>query len=203
MPHHPRPPSLLLPNPSRPARRFSDPAASALVTGLMQADRAAALALMAPSLSASEAADLAPLTDAAWNAMKLWLINLLPTWGRLVYTSWLHAGQAGPGAGGLFVTKSVRELLYGEAGGFSMAKGCQRWGKTLDHMASAGGVQQDMHAALACSTKAGCLWYWRPVGCHPRASHHHLSASNSYRTSPCRLVRCRLPPSLQATKTLC
>ncbi|KAL4418953.1 hypothetical protein ABPG77_001775 [Micractinium sp. CCAP 211/92] len=92
---------------------FSDPAASALVTGLMQADRAAALALMAPSLSASEAADLAPLTDAAWNAMKLWLINLLPTWGRLVYTSWLHAGQAGPGAGGLFVTKTVRELLYG------------------------------------------------------------------------------------------
>lgn len=82
----------------------------------MQADRADALALMAPSLTPSEAADLAPLTDAAWAAMKLWLINLLPTWGRLVYTTWLHAGQAGPGAGGLFVTKTVRELLYGEWG---------------------------------------------------------------------------------------
>lgn len=59
-----------------------------------------------------------------WGALKLWLINLLPTWGKLVYTSWLHdvansddpADPANnkPGRGGLVVTKSVYELLYGE-----------------------------------------------------------------------------------------
>ncbi|KAL4448196.1 hypothetical protein ABPG75_005415 [Micractinium tetrahymenae] len=94
-------------------QQVSDDYASKLIPQLMQANRTAALSLMAPNLTASEAADLAPLTDGAWAAMKLWLINLLPTWGKLVYVSWLHANQPGPGVGGLFVTKTVRELLYG------------------------------------------------------------------------------------------
>lgn len=50
---------------------------------------------------------------AASQALKLWTINLLPTWGRLMYQGWVTGEDQQGGSSGLLVTRPVRELLYG------------------------------------------------------------------------------------------
>jgi hypothetical protein len=88
-------------------------------TFILAPDRATALGWLAAQGgdSAARAAAMAPLTDLQFRALQLYLINLLPTWGKLVYATWLHQGQAGPGAAGIVVSRPVRQLLYGEACG--------------------------------------------------------------------------------------
>ena len=83
---------------------------------MMAPSKAAALAWLGAQggASAGQAADMASLTDLQFRSLQLYLISLLPSWGKLVYTTWIHVGQAGPGAGGLVVTRTVEQLLYGE-----------------------------------------------------------------------------------------
>lgn len=76
---------------------------------------ASALAWLAavPGFGPQAAVLQAGLAPAQFQALKLWLISLLDTWGRLMYLGWVFPQQAGPGASGLLVTATVRELLYG------------------------------------------------------------------------------------------
>lgn len=57
---------------------------------------------------------LAPPPAALPQALQLWTINLLPTWGRLMYQGWVAGPDPEGGSSGLLVTRSVRDLLYGE-----------------------------------------------------------------------------------------
>ena len=56
---------------------------------------------------------LAATLTAPLQALKLWAINLLPTWGRLMYQGWVSGEDQQGGSSGLLVTRPVRELLYG------------------------------------------------------------------------------------------
>lgn len=78
-------------------------------------NRAAALAALSATgqLDAQVAVLQAGLTDAQHQALQLWLINLLPTWGRLLYMGWVKAPPTGAASSGLLVTRPVRQLLYG------------------------------------------------------------------------------------------
>ena len=92
--------------------RYSDPFASNVTTVFMSSpSKAVALGWlgMQGGAAASQAATLAALTDQQFKALQLWLISLLPTWGSLVYTTWLHSG-----GGGLLTTRTVYDLLFGE-----------------------------------------------------------------------------------------
>lgn len=73
------------------------------------------------------------LTQEQYSALRLWLISLLDTWGRLVYTSWVFPQQQDPGKPviGLLATRPVRELLHGgsaEGQGGAGPVG-QKWGE--------------------------------------------------------------------------
>ena len=92
--------------------RYSDPFASNVTTVFMSSpSKAVALGWlgMQGGAAAAQAATLAALTDQQFKALQLWLISLLPTWGSLVYTTWLHSG-----GGGLLTTRTVFDLLFGE-----------------------------------------------------------------------------------------
>ncbi|KAI3426439.1 hypothetical protein D9Q98_008807 [Chlorella vulgaris] len=94
----------------------SDPfAMSVIQTFMMSPDKASALGWLGAQGgdSAARAAAMSSLTDLQFKGLQLYLISLLPTWGKLVYTTWLHQGQSGPGAAGLVVTRPVQQLLYG------------------------------------------------------------------------------------------
>jgi hypothetical protein len=82
---------------------------------MLAPSKAAALAWLGaqPGDSAAQAAALAPLTDLQFKALQLYLISLLPGWGKLVYVMWVHVGQPGPGKGGIVVKRSVYDLMYG------------------------------------------------------------------------------------------
>ena len=64
-----------------------------------------------PPFTAQTATLAAGLTPKQYAALRLWLISLLDTWGRLVYQGWLQT--PGPAAIGLLTTRPARELLYG------------------------------------------------------------------------------------------
>lgn len=104
--------------------RVPDPAAAARIQAFMQLNKTAAVALMTPAQQTA----MAGVSERAWKAMSLWLIELLPTWGQLVYKGFVHAGQPRPGWGGVVVTRTARDLLYGELrdahGGGEEGVGC-------------------------------------------------------------------------------
>ncbi len=83
---------------------------------MMSPNKDAALAWLGaqPGNSAAQAADMASLTDLQFKALQLYLISLLPSWGKLVYVTWVHLGQPGPGLGGIVVKRTVSQILYGE-----------------------------------------------------------------------------------------
>lgn len=89
---------------------------SVIQTLMMSPDKASALGWLGAQGGdfAARAAAMSSLTDLQFKGLQLYLISLLPTWGKLVYTTWLHQGQSGPGAAGLVVTRPVQQLLYGE-----------------------------------------------------------------------------------------
>lgn len=76
---------------------------------MMASNKTAALGWLGAQPEGSTlATTMASITDLQFRGLQLWLINLLPTWGSLVYNSWLTQG-----GGGLLTTRPVYDLLYG------------------------------------------------------------------------------------------
>lgn len=89
---------------------------------MMAPNKTAALGwLGAQPGGATLAADMAGISDLQFKGLQLWLINLLPTWGSLVYNSWLNQG-----GGGLLTTRPVYDLLYGGSCSCMAVSGRQR-----------------------------------------------------------------------------
>ena len=128
---------------------------------MMAPNKTAALAwLGAQPGGAPLAVGMAGLTDLQFKGLQLWLINLLPTWGSLVYNSWLTQG-----GGGLLTTRPVYDLLYGEGsscwvrwaskGGVRANRGWQR-----QHTSS---FRPPPFTARSADPTATCAGYEDPV----------------------------------------
>ena len=86
---------------------WQDPAAAQFTSAFLTSNRTAMLAGLAAAAPPLAAA-LAPLTDLQWNLLKGYLAGLVPTWGTLVFDTWVTGA-----GGGLVVTKTVNQWLFG------------------------------------------------------------------------------------------
>ncbi|PRW44956.1 croquemort-like mating [Chlorella sorokiniana] len=88
-------------------------AAAAVATAFISKTKLEAMAVLNATAPAQAALLNQTLTDGQFQALKLWTINLLPTWGRLMYQGWVAGPDARGGSSGLLARRPVRELLYG------------------------------------------------------------------------------------------
>eukprot|EP00887_Chlorella_sp_A99_P004333 scaffold15.g4333.t1 len=86
-----------------------DPTAQTFVIGFMSLPRAAFLAALAaaPAPAPALGAALGTLSALQWSALQNYVVGIIPTWGRTVYSQMLAGG-----GGGLVVTKTVFEFLH-------------------------------------------------------------------------------------------
>jgi hypothetical protein len=138
---------------------------------MMAPNKTAALAwLGAQPGGAPLAVGMAGITDLQFKGLQLWLINLLPTWGSLVFNSWLTQG-----GGGLLTTRPVYDLLYGEGSSCWVRVGvkgrcaCQQGVAEATHVQLPAAAlhrtfcRPDCHLCrLRGPRAAGCGAGWRP-----------------------------------------